>query len=183
MKSAAGSARHVQLNYSDLNISETNIRDSGSFKYEPLDYPLKSTQQLNVDWSKFENHTFFSSAEVKVNEAFNNIINSFPFDGTKQEVEAFLERLTGFEKWVFDNFPMWSGALHFSGTQVGENPSNGYLANLGTWISVKDKSGFLYPELSKNSLGSTIITPDPEKSFTIEAQLFLPKTTNDTQVI
>ena len=183
MRASQLDAHPVQMNYQDANLADTNSRDSGSFKYDPLSYPLKNTQQLNVDWSKFENHTFFSSAEVKVNEAFNNIINSFPFDGSKKEVESFLEKINGFEKWVFDNFPTWSGALQFSGTKIGEDPSNGYLSKLGTWISVKDKTGFLYPELSKNSLGDPVITPDPDKSFTIEAQIFLPTIANDSQVI
>jgi len=162
----------VQLNYKETIVEgETNIVDENSFRYDPLNYPLKSTQQLNVDWSKFENHTFFSSAEVKVNEAFNTIINGFPFDGTKKEMEAFCDKLTGFEKYVYDNFPTWSGALHFKSSQKN-------------YISVEDKSGFLYPEISRNSSGTTIINPsDIEKSFTIEAQIFLPTVTNGPQVI
>ena len=42
-----------------------------SFKNDPPGSPLRSTQQIPLDWSKFENHTFFSSAEVNVNVAFN----------------------------------------------------------------------------------------------------------------
>ena len=179
LKAALADGRPIQMSYADAGLDDSNINDPGSFKYDPLDYPLKNTQQLNVDWSKFENHTFFSSAEVKVNEAFNVIINNFPFDGTKKEVEAFIEKLTGFEKYVFDNFPTWSGALHFSGTQVGEDTAG----TLGTWISVKDKSGFLYPDLSKNSEGITIINPPADKSFTVEAQVFLPTVINDPQVL
>lgn len=179
----SNNTKPVQVNYSDLNLDQSNIKSSGSFKYDPLSSPLKNTQQLNVDWSKFENHTFFSSAEVKVNEAFNNIINGFPFDGSKQEVEDFFERINGFEKWVFDQFPTWSGALLFSGTQVGEDPSNGYLQKLGTWIAVKDKSGYLYPELSRNSTGGAVIGPNVDKTFTIEAQIFVPQIANDAQII
>ena len=117
-------SKPVQMSYSDSLLDDTNHGNINSFKYDPLGYPLKNTQQLNVDWSKFENHTFFSSAEVKVNEAFDKIINGYPFDGTKKEVEEFFDSLTGFEKWVFDQFPTWTGALHFSGTQVGEDPSS-----------------------------------------------------------
>ena len=169
----------VSYSYSDFNLSDSNHESQDSFKYDPLGYPLKSTQQLNVDWSKFENHTFFSSAEVKVNEAFNKIINNYPFDGTKKEVEQFLDSLTGFEKWVFDSFPRWSGALHFSGTQVGEVPTS----TAGNWISVKDKSGNLYPELAKNNKGEVVLNPGDDDSFTIEALVFLPAQSNDMQVI
>lgn len=183
IKSAFRDAKPVQMTYSDFNMSDTNHSDVGSFKYDPLGFPLKSTQQLTLDWSKFENHCFFSSAEVKVNEAFHRIINGYPFDGSKKEVEKFSDSLTGFERWVLDSFPKWQGALHFSGTQVGEDPLGGYPSDLGTWISVKDKSGILYPQLSKNNTGKTIIGPDPSKSFTIESHVHLPKIVNDAQVV
>ena len=183
IKSAVQDARPVQQTYADAALSDTNHKGSGSYKYDPLGSPLKSTQQLNVDWSKFENHTFFSSAEVKVNEAFNNIINGFPFDGTKKEVETFLDGLTGFEKWVFDRFPKFAGALHFSGTQVNEDPANGYPEKLGTWIATKDKAGVLFPEISKNPSGEVVINPPGDSSFSIEAQIFIPPIANDTQVI
>jgi hypothetical protein len=179
MRSSTTDGRPVQMKYSDFNLSDTNHGSIDSFKYDPLGYPLKNTQQLNLDWSKFENHTFFSSAEVKVNEAFNRIINGYPFDGSKKEVEQFLDSLTGFEKWVFDSFPKWSGALHFSGTQVGEVPSS----TAGNWISVRDKSGSLFPSLSKNTTGQTVLTPGDDDSMSIEMLLKLPEITNDAQVV
>ena len=52
---------------------------------DPIGTGLKNTQQLLVDWSKFEEHVFFNSAEAKVNLAYDNIINGFPFDGTAAE--------------------------------------------------------------------------------------------------
>ena len=167
MKAARLDTRSVTMTLDDRKLQDTTAGDDNSFKYDPLDFPLKSTQQLNVDWSDFSSHTFFSSAEVKVNEAFNNIVNGFPFDGTKKEVEDFYNKLTGFEKWVIDSFPQRSGALHFS----------------GSWITVKDKSGYLFPELAKNSRGETIINPEPEDDFSVELLLKLPAVANDKQVI
>lgn len=174
MKASTNEGKPLQMSYSDLNMSDTNHGSIDSFKYDPLGYPLKNTQQLNLDWSKFENHTFFSSAEVKVNEAFNKIINGYPFDGTKKEVEEFLDSLTGFEKWVFDSFPKWAGALHFSG-------SGG--ASSGTWISVKDKSGTTFPALAKNKTGETILTPGDDTSMSIEMLMKLPEQSNGIQVV
>jgi hypothetical protein len=55
------------------------------------------------------------SAEAKVNLAFDAIINGYPFDGTRQEVEVFFEKLSGFDRWIFDNFPKYKGALEFTG--------------------------------------------------------------------
>lgn len=175
-------AKPVQANASELQENSGITFDGSnefSFKYDTLTSPLKNTQQLNVDWSKFENHTFFSSAEVKVNEAFNLMINNFPFDGSQKDVQVFLDKLTGFEKYIFDQFPTWSGALHFSGTAVGED-TNG---TLGTWISVTDKSGYLYPDLSKNSKGETVINPPATASLSIEALVYLPSIANSNQII
>jgi hypothetical protein len=181
LKAALSDTRPLQITFGDL--VQTNIKSTSSFKYEPLDSPLKNTQQLNVDWSKFENHTFFSSAEVKTNVAFEQIINGYPFDGTKIEFESFFEKLNGFEKWVFDQFPKFAGQLHFSGTQVGEDPANGFAAELGTYVVTKDVAGWLYPELSKNKSGESIINPPINSSFSIEAQIFLPDQNNDRQVV
>lgn len=178
-KSAVNEGKPLQMSYSEFDLSDSNHGNINSFKYDPLGYPLKNTQQLNLDWSKFENHTFFSSAEIKVNDAFNRIVNSYPFDGTKKEIEEFLDSLTGFEKWIFDSFPKWSGALHFSGTQIGEIPSS----TRGNWISVKDKSGQLFPELAKNKKGVGVINPDDETSLSVEMHLHVPNKSNDTQVV
>ena len=181
IKAALTETRPVQLTFKDL--LHTNIESTSSFQYDPLDYPIKSTQQLNVDWSKFEEHTFFQSAEVKTNIAFDQIINGFPFDGTRIEVERFFEKLTGYEKWIFDQFPKFAGQLHFSGTKVGENPSNGYAANLGTRVEVKDSAGWMFPDISKNDSGAAVLNPPINKSFTIETHIFVPDQSNDRQVV
>jgi len=181
IKAALTETRPLQLTFQDL--LNTNIESTSSFQYDPLDYPVKSTQQLNIDWSKFEEHTFFQSAEVKTNVAFDQIVNGFPFDGTRVEVERFFEKLTGYEKWVYDQFPRFAGQLHFSGTQVGEDPSGGFLAGLGTRIEVKDAAGWLFPDISKNDSGEPVLNPPPNKSFTIETHIFVPDQNNDSQVV
>lgn len=183
LKRALLESRPAQLSYSQIQAPPLSDVSEQSFRYDPLDYPLKSTQQLKVDWSRFENHTFFSSAEVKVNEAFNRLINSYPFDGTKAESQQFMDSLTGFEKWVFDQFPKWSGCLHFSGTQINENPANGYPEGLGTWIEVLDKTGHLYPDIAKNNQGLAVLNPVGSDSLSIELLLKLPENVNDSQVV
>lgn len=177
LRSALSGSRPLQLTFSE--VSDSNIASTSSFMYDVSDAPLKSTQQLNVDWSLFENHTFFMSAEAKVNLAFEQIINGYPFDGTRAEVESFFEKLTGFDRWVFDQFPKFHGQLHFSGTQVGED-TNG---TRGTFISVKDHAGSLFPEISKNKSGDSILNPKGT-SLSIELQLYLPDIANSgTQVV
>ena len=77
-------------------VSDSNIESSASFRYDPPGAGLRSTQQISIDWSRFENHTFFNSAEANVNIAFDKIINEYPFDGNRKELEKYLDDLTGF---------------------------------------------------------------------------------------
>jgi len=147
------------------DLSETSASEKDSFFYDGAWAPLKSSQQLNVDWSSFENHTFFMSAEVKVNLAFENIINKYPFDGTQIEVENFIQNLTGFERWVFEKFPRYKGSLHFS----------------SSYISVLDVAGAQFPELSKNNSGQSVL--NPSSSLSIEFQIKLPTEVNNASVI
>jgi len=176
LRAALEGSRPLQLTFSD--VKDTNILSTSSFIYDPQDAPLKSTQQLNIDWSKFENHTFFMSAEAKVNLAFEQIINGYPFDGTRAEIESFFEKLTGFDKWVFDSFPKYHGQLMFSGSQVGET-----LPAAGSYIVVKDAAGSLYPELSKTTTGTSILNPR-DASLSIEMQIHIPEiATAGTQVV
>lgn len=176
LRAALEGNRPLQLTFSD--VKDSNILSTSSFMYDPADAPLKSTQQLNVDWSLFENHTFFMSAEAKVNIAFDQIINGYPFDGTRSEVEAFFEKLSGFDRWVFDQFPKYHGQLHLSGTQLGETSTTA-----GSYIVIKDAAGSLYPELSKTKTGESVLNPGLD-SLSIEMQLALPTiSTLGTQVI
>jgi len=142
---------------------------TGSFRYDPPGSPLKSSQQLPLDFSKFENHTFFASAESNVNIAFEKIINQFPFDGTREEYEDFLDDLTGFEKHVLDSFPSYTGYLTFS-------------SSLKQYIEIKDRAGVLFPALSRIRSAKTILDP-LDRSFSVECRLFLPPIANDNQII
>jgi len=178
LKSVGQSNRSITMTYSD--VAETDLGEKDSFAYDPIGSGLKSTQQLNVNWSRFEDHTFFMSAEAKVNLAFEQIINGYPFDGSKKEVESFFSKLSGFDKYVFDNFPKYHGQLHFSGTQLSEtSPTK------GTYISVKDIPGALFPSLNPEaSAKSSIINPRDGKSLSIELQLKVPQVpTAGTQII
>lgn len=155
--------------------ADTSLGVSESFKYDLDEAGIRSTQQLNIDWSKFENHTFFNSAQVKTNVAFDVIINSFPFDGTQKEYEIFFDKLTGFEKYVFDRYPKYKGYAFFSG-------SNGNETNAGTWITVKDMAGAHYPDVSREITGESKLNPG-FNSTTVEMWLYLPSGSNTGQTI
>lgn len=166
------SAGNVVYKKNSSDVSDTNIGNSGSFRYDTPGTGLKSTQQLGVDFSKFEHHTFFNSAVANVNVAFDKIVTEFPFDGTRQELESFFDGLTGFEKYVYDSFPKNTGYLNFSG-------SNG---TGGTYIRVNDSAGATVAGISKNKTGTTILDPGLS-SFSIEMHLLPASSSNDNQVI
>ena len=152
------------------------VSSTGSFRYDPPGSPLKSTQQLPLDFSKFENHTFFSSAESNVNVAFEKIVNKFPFDGTNQEYEEFLDDLSGFEKHVLDNFPHHTGYLTFDSNVLGTYDG------LNQYIEVRDRAGILFPALSRIRNAKTILNP-LKNSFSMECKLFLGRNINDNQFL
>lgn len=151
-----------------LNI-DSNYLSSASFLYEPSTVGLKSTQQLRIDWSQFQNHTFFNSAEVKVNVAFDKIINSFPFDGSKKEYEKFFESLTGFEKWTYDNWPKNVGYLNF-------------VSGNGSYVTVADSAGKTLIDASRDKTAQNYleILTNP---ITLEMQLFVPEQSNELCVV
>jgi hypothetical protein len=163
-------------------LSETNFESTSSFRYDSTKSPLKSTQEIPLDWSKFQNHTFFNSAESKVNIAFERIINEYPFDGMQREVEAFEDSLTGYEKYILEIFPKSTGFLHFSGTLVNENPGGGSAALLGTHIPVQDRSGLLFPGFSKVNTGKSAIDFG-QSSFSIEMHLYPSPQANTNQIV
>ena len=132
---------------------------------------ITSTQQLNVDWSKFENHTFFNSAVSNVNTAFDKLVNGYPIDGTKKETIEFINSLTGFEKYILDSFPKNIGFLEFD-------------KSIDTSIEVKDlkNSGIVIKEKEDSNTTERGLNPR-ENSFTIEAHIYPKSVVNDKQVI
>lgn len=132
------------------NLSGSSLEASASFRYDPIGAPLRSTQQLPIDWSDFSKHTFFNSAESKVNVAFERIINNYPFDGSKEEYVEYVDSLTGFEKHVLERFPKNIGFINLGGVD-----SIGNLRNIS--FSIKDVAGAFDPAISKNKSGNTIL--------------------------
>ena len=166
-------AQKDNINY--LEFANTNLASSSSYRYGDKNF-LVSSQQLKVDWSKFENHTFFHSAVSKVNESFDRIVNYYPYEKSKKEIEAYEDELTGFEKYVLDRFPKNVGYLNFSGTLKGESKAN------GTYIDVIDRSGAKLNTLSDRIDGSPILDP-LASPFSFEFFVKIPAQANDNQII
>lgn len=157
-------------------LASTSLDNTSSFRYNLAGDGLRSTQQLNIDWSRFENHTFFNSAHVKTNVAFRRIFDQFPFDGTRSEFEVFIDNLSGFEKYVYDQFPKNKGYLYLSGT-LGTEPGLS-----GTYVVTKDIAGVAYPGVSRNLTGQSILNPSAQ-SMTVEFQFFTPPTSNSSSFL
>ena len=148
---------------------------SGTFRYDPPGSPLKSTQQVNVDFSQFENHTFFNSAEMKVQFAFEKLVNGFPFDGTRAEYDNFVDSLSGFQRYVLGEFPKSRGYLNFKRqNELGVEVNN--------FLSVAGYDGV--SSISSNRPGTGAYALDLSNSpFTVELQLLLPEEANTDSVI
>lgn len=129
--------------------------------------PARNSQDLDLDWSKFENHTFFDSAAGKVNASFLRIINEFPYDGSEKDLREFLSNLTGFEKYVYDLFPKSVGYVDFLGT---------------SHITVKDSAGAAYPDYSRDSTGREVLSPEGGP-FTVQFFINPAAAVNGNQVI
>lgn len=157
-------------------VKDTAIGETGSFRYDPIGAGIKSTQQLNVDWSLFQNHVFFNSAQVKVNAAFNKIFDRYPFDGTRKETELFFDQMTGFERYVYDNLPKNKGYLYFSGSNIGDTTTK------GTWITVKDAAGSDFPFLTENPNGTSRLNP-LTSSISFQFQIYAIPAANQNQII
>jgi len=163
------------VNKTSKDLSNMSVVSSNYFLYDSPETGISNTQQLPIDFSKFENHTFFNSAQANVNVAFDNIINKFPFDGTRLEYENYLNGLTGFENYVLSQFPRNMGYLIFSG-------SSGPEADEGNYVKVFDFKGSQFTDFSKDKTGKSILNPE-EKSFSLECVLNLPSLSNENQVI
>lgn len=155
-------------------LETTNASSDNTILYQNTSDGIISTQQLNINWDNFPSHTFFQSAQVKVNTAFDLILNEYKFDGTQKEVEEFLDGLTGYEKWVFDNFPKYEGYLYFSGSAIDEQG--------GTYVTIDDIAGTAFSEFSTNTSGKSYLNPGTN-SFTIEFHIRVPEQTNEGQFI
>lgn len=163
------------INKTSEDLSKLSVASGDYFLYDSPETGIRNTQQLPVDFSKFENHTFFNSAQANVNVAFDNIINKFPFDGTRLEYENYLNGLTGFENYVLTQFPKNMGYLIFSG-------SSGVSEEEGTYIKVFDFKGSQFTDFSKDKTGVSVLNPETN-SFSLECVLNLPSIVNENQVI
>lgn len=163
----------VRRSISNSSLSDHDVSEDNFFIDSYL-AGFKSTQQLSLDFSQFSNHTFFSPARSKVDIALYKSINEYPYTGSNASIDEFLFKLTGFEKYVFDNIPRNIGYLFFSGTQTTEKSG-------GTYVEVKPYRGYNFPD-APGATGEAAIVVG-QSPFEIEAHLYVPPIVNDNQII
>ena len=133
---------------------------------------LFNTQQLigSIDFDRFENHCFFDSAVSKTEYSFNQIYDKFPIDGSKQEVQDFLNNIDGFTRNIYN--------------QIEKNI--GYLKFNNSYISVKNESGYLFSfqrnEKINSKLTNSFLSPK-NNSFSFDFRCFINDSVNTNQVI
>ncbi|MFM1840080.1 MAG: Lentibacter virus vB LenP [Bacteroidota bacterium] len=96
----------------------------------------------NIDFSNPANFAFFGSAEKYYSDAFDRILNLYPYDGSTSEKLKWRNESTLIDKWVFDNqYPKSTGYATFSangwGTLVGSKVSGYGLPSSQEYIFVK----------------------------------------------
>jgi len=149
------------------NIESTAFSNSNNTLSLLANGPAINSQDLNIDWSKFENHTFFDSAAGKVNTTFLRIINDFPYDGAGKELFDFISSLSGYEKYIYDRFTKSIGYYDFAGT---------------SHISVSDSAGAEFPDFSRDSSGRGVLDP-AGGPITIQMHLLPESSVNSHQVV
>jgi len=107
----------------EAGLSSTGVKtldDLGDFAEErekicrSLEDKLKST--LRIDYSNFGNHTFFNSAVSKLAVAKDNVLNDYPFDGSQRDKDYFILSSSGYEEYIFDQWPRFVGYSSFNGS-------------------------------------------------------------------
>ena len=145
---------------------DAETASEATWQNDPVGSGLRNTQQLLIDWSNLEEHVFFSSAESKINLAFDEIINGYPFDGSAKEKSHFLSSIGGYTKYLYDKIDSNKGYFKFDGN---------------VYLSIEDLTGKLAPELA-SSIGESVTTKKVDLSgVTIEFWIYIPTAVSTDQ--
>lgn len=80
--------------------------------------------EFKLDYSDFRNFVFFNSAEDYFNVCGERMLNEYPYDGTRENIQDFIDESDGYQKYLIKVWPKSSGHLRFhqqSGSYVKFN--------------------------------------------------------------
>lgn len=120
---------------------------------------------LRVDYSDFANHVFFDSAVSKFGVAKSRLLNQYPFNGNREDKDAF--HLTGsdYEEYVFEQWPRDVSYVDFNingGSQAIKAEDVDSKLHMGTsslfvsaWINAQMSAAAARMNISFDRSGST----------------------------
>jgi hypothetical protein len=76
----------------------------------------RNNTELKVDYSDFANHVFFDFAEEKLGIAVDRVLGQYPFNGSGEEKDAFELTGSGYENYLFEQWPREVAYAEFDGT-------------------------------------------------------------------
>jgi hypothetical protein len=76
----------------------------------------RTVSTLKIDYTNFEKHVFFDSAASKFDIARTKLLTTYPFNGTTEEKDAFYLTASGYENYIFNNWPHYVGYTVFNGS-------------------------------------------------------------------
>ena len=87
-----------------VDDSETILRKINQFEIS----------RPKIDYSDFSNFVFFNSALDYFNISGEKIINEFPYDGTSEQIQLFVDALDDYQRYLLDVWPKSTGHLVFN---------------------------------------------------------------------
>lgn len=77
---------------------------------------IKNFEEVSpkVDYSDYSNFVFFNSAVDYFNITGEKILNEFPFDGSRENIQAYLDDLDDYQRYVVSVWPSRIGHLRFN---------------------------------------------------------------------
>lgn len=103
----------------DLIAVPPKSLESISSKEEEQEFVLRKISQFElvkpkVDYSDFSNFVFFNSALDYFNVTGEKILNEYPYDGTLDSTQAYIDDLDDYQQHMVDIWPKNSGHLRFN---------------------------------------------------------------------
>lgn len=132
----------------DLNSYEKLDQDYFTYYVNKIDdYAsfFSSQQFTNIDWDKFENHTFFDSAYDKVQYSIKKILNEFPYDASEFEKQQYHKSLDGYTNYILqEKIPKSKNYLRFDGS---------------SHVKVEDENGFVLKDFNNKKIKRGLLNP------------------------
>jgi len=165
----------------DLVASDPQSLSTISDATEEQDFVVEKIRELEnvelkVDYSDFSNFVFFNSAFDYFNITGEKILNEYPFDGSRAQLQKFTNDLDGYQKHVLKSWPSYAGHMRFDSSISS------------SYILIEDvgddggsyRTGILSPHTSSISVSAWLNVP-AAMTGTEEVQVILQKVSGSNE--